>query len=311
MKKILSVYFSIFIFASPVFAAMADDSIDEEIRRTYRTDVIEKDLLPSLPKVDPAINIDSEDTVFTQSSPAPPPQKTTSTPEPQANFYNTNYQNNGFVQTQKPNLLQSQIDSDFAKAYKEIKIKKGTRFKLKLQNSISDTTPRGTRVTFVSVYPETSRYVTIPTGTVFKGQVVNSHSPQLLGNGGLIQIKVDQVVYKRSSYYIDSKVGIANHKRIYLNNIKGRHKYLKSTANMTRPGNQFMKKMWRISDRLSDSTGGILLVPVAVLSGVVVYGFNIVLSPVLSLFSMGESIKIPSGSYFEIKLTEDAIIREY
>ncbi len=299
MKKVLTVYLILFMFLSPAYCAMVDDSIDSDIRRNYKTDVIEKDLLLSLPKVEPSLNYDSEDTVFTPN----PSEVKTSQP--------VNYSKPQQQQSAVTKKIESAINNDYAREYKEIKIKKGTRFKLRLQNTIADTTPRGTVVTFVSVYPETQRYITIPAGTVFKGQVVNSHSPQLLGNGGLIQLKVDQIVYKRSAYYVSSKVGIANYKRIYLNNIKGRQTYLKSMTKLTKPGNKFMKKMWGVSDRLSDSGPGVILIPIAIVCGVVVYGFNVLLSPVLSLFSIGDSIRIPSGSYFEIKLTEDAIIRDY
>lgn len=284
MKKVLIVYIVLFLFLSPVYAAIVDDSIDASIKRTYKTDIIEKDLLPNLPNVEPSTPYESDATVFTQEE------------KPVTNV----------VKTQS-----SHVSQNYTRDYKEIKVKKGTRFKVRLQNNIGDSTPRGTRVTFVSVYPETSRYVTIPAGTVFRGQVFNSHSPQVLGNGGLIQLKIDELVYKRSAYHINSKVGIANYKRIYLNNIKGRQKYLKNISNITKPGNKFMHKMLRVSERLNDGGVEIILIPVAVFCGVVVYGFNIVLSPVLSLFSMGESIRIPSGSYFEIKLTEDAIIRDY
>lgn len=284
MRKFLIVYIILYLFFSPVYAAIVDDSIDESIKRTYKTDVVEKNLLPKLPQVTPSVNYESDATIFTSEE------------KPVSNV----------IQTQS-----SQISKTYTKEYKEIKIKKGTRFKVRLQNSIGDTTPRGTRITFVSVYPETSRYVTIPAGTVFRGQVFNSHPPQLVGNGGLIQLKIDEVVYKRSAYHIDSKVSIANYKRIYLNNIKGRQKYFKNMGNFTRPGCRFMKKMWGVTERLNAGGAEVILVPVAILCGVVVYGFDAILSPVLSLFSMGESIRIPSGTYFEIKLTHDAIIREY
>ena len=41
-------------------------------------------------------------------------------------------------------------------------------------------------------------------------------------------------------------------------------------------------------------------VPVVV--GGAVYGVNLVISPVISVFKKGESIAIPSGSIFEIKI---------
>lgn len=284
MRKILIFYIVLFLLIQPVYAVIADDSVDASIRKTYNTDIVEKNLLPNLPQVEPTVQYDSQSTIFEQED------------QPI----------NNIIKTQS-----LQITQNYDRQYKEIKVRKGTRFKLKLQNSIGDTTPRGTRITMVSVYPEASRYVTIPAGTVFRGQVINSHPPQLLGNGGLVEIKMDELIYKGSAYHIDSKVSIANYKRIYLDNIKGRQKYLKSMGNFTRPGNRFMNKMWRVSERLSDGGAEVILVPVALFCGVAVYGFNMALSPVLSLFSMGESMRIPRGTYFEIKLTENALIREY
>lgn len=283
MRKILIVYIVLFLFLQPVYAVIADDSVDASIRKTYNTDIVEKNLLPNLPQVEPSA-YDSEPTIFMQEE------------KPVNNTFKTQ---------------SLQVTQNYSKQYKEIKIRKGTRFKLRLQNSIGDTTPRGARISMVSVYPETSRYVTIPAGTVFRGQVINSHPPQLLGNGGLVEIKMDELIYKGSAYHINSKVSIANYKRIYLDNIKGRQKYVKSMGNFTRPGNKFMNKMWNVSERLNDGGVEVILIPVALFCGVVVYGFNILLSPVLSLFSMGESIRIPRGTYFEIKLTENALIREY
>lgn len=300
MKKIFIVYIVSFLLFSPAYSAMVDDSIDESIRKTYKTSEIEN-LLPNLPKVEPSLQYEQNDTVFTTGEKIPAKNYSEL---PVNNIKKEPLNNTVKIPT-------AQISQNYNKDYKEIKVKKGTRFKVKLQNGIADTTPRGTRVAFVSVYPETSRYVTIPAGTVFRGQVLNSHPPQLLGNGGLIELKIDELVYKRSAYHIDSKVSIANYKRIYLNNIKGRQKYLNSMTKITKPGNRFMRKMLGVSKQMNAGAAEIILVPVAIACGAVYYGVNIILSPVLSIFSTGESIKIPSGSYFEIKLTEDAIIRDY
>ena len=93
---------------------------------------------------------------------------------------------------------------------------KGKKFKVRITSQVSDRTPAGTRLSFVSRYPETATYVTIPSGTVFKGKVTDSHPPNITGNGGLIVIEVDEMVYKGKTYKIDAKISVANEKRIFL-----------------------------------------------------------------------------------------------
>lgn len=277
MKKIWALFLLLSITTSSVNALMVDDSVDSSIRNTYKTDVIENVLLPKLPQAMPGNNLQSQqDTVFSQ-----------------------------------PQVLNKQPETpQYNRQYREISVKKGTKFKVRSQHTITDKTPRGTKLTFVSVYPETSRYVTIPSGTVFHGVVTDSHSSQLFGNGGLIEIKVDELVYKRSPFFIDANVSVANHRRVYFNNIKGKHCFLRNMGRISRPGSKFMGKMWNICGTLTDGPE-ILLTPLPLACGVVVYAVNIGLSPVLSIFSTGQSITVPSGSYFEIKLTQDAVIRDY
>lgn len=277
MKKVLSVYFIWVFLALPAFCAYADDSIDASIKKTYNTGKIEKELLPNLPLVEPSpiLEQNNQSTVF---SPLP-----------------------------KQNAV---ISQNYNKEYKEIKIKKGTKFKVKSYSAINDTTPRGTKVTFKSMYPETSRYVTIPAGTILTGQVIDSHSPQYTGNGGLIQIKVDELTYKNAVYYINANVSTVNYKRVYINNIKGKHTYLKNMGKIIKPGKRFLGKTWKMSESLTNGPQ-ILLIPFALGSGLIVFGANVIVSPALAIFSTGESIKIPASTYFEIKLKEDAIIKDY
>lgn len=277
MRKLLSFYFACVLLTLPAYCLYADDSVDENIKKTYQTDKIEKDLLPNLPRVQPISIIDKSNqaTVFTPSSPH-----------------------------------NAVITQDYNKEYKEIKIKKGTKFKVKCSTSLSDNAQRGARVSFVSVYPETSRYITVPTGTIIKAQITDTHGPQLTGNGGLIQIKANELVYKNSTYYIEGNIVNANYKKVFLNNIKGKHTYLKNMGKIVQPGRRFLGKTWNMCGRL---TGGpeLLLAPFALGSGVIVFGANVVVTPALSIFSTGKSISLPAGTYYEIKLTQDAIIKDY
>lgn len=189
-------------------------------------------------------------------------------------------------------------------------VPKGKKFKVRLQQTISDKTPEGTRISFVSVYPETSTYITIPSGTIFKGKISDSHPPYITGNGGLIVINVDQMIYKGKAYEIDAKVSVANGKHIFLNNIKGKRQYFQSIPKAMKPGNRYFKKMWRVTCNLAKNDSGveIILTPFSLLTGTVVWAVNFVTSPVLAIFYKGKSITIPKDSPFTIQLREDAIL---
>lgn len=272
---------------------LVDDSIDASIRAKYNTQKIENDLLPELPKDLPPF--DTADDAFSPSSSEPPIavpsySGTTSPSKVPAKVTTTN----SYV---KNNIKSTAI------------LKKGKKFKVKLQNTVSDRTKAGTKISFVSQYPESFRYITVPAGTVFRGKVVDSHEPYISGNGGLIVIKVDEMLYKGASYEVDAKISIANEKRIFLNNIKGKRKYMKNTWNSTTFGSKYLKKMWKSSCRFANKGGiNIVLAPFPTAAGLVVYGANVISSPVIALFTKGGSISIPAGSKFVIQLTEDAVI---
>ena len=189
-------------------------------------------------------------------------------------------------------------------------IKKGKKFKVRIQQTVSDKTTEGSRISFVSTYPETSTYATIPAGTVFKGRVSNTHQPYWTGNGGLIVINVDQMVYKGRTYEVDAKVSVANGKRIYLNNIKGKRMYFQSIPKALKPGTSYFKKMWKVTCKLAQNDNGveIILTPFSFLAGTVVYAVNFVTSPVLAIFYKGKSITIPQNSPFTIQLRKDVML---
>lgn len=212
------------------------------------------------------------------------------------------------LKTEKPAAVKN--NSYYKNNLKTYVVPKGKKFKVRLQQTISDKTPEGTRISFVSTYPETSTYVTVPAGTVFKGRISDSHPPYITGNGGLIVIKVDQIIYKGRAYDIDAKVSIANGKHIFFNNIKGKRMYFQSIPKALKPGTKFFKKMWRVTCNLAKNESGveIILTPFSLLTGTVVYALNLVTSPVLAIFYKGKSITIPSGSPFTIQLREDAVL---
>lgn len=229
-----------------------------------------------------------------------PPPKTTSTTKPAAQKTPQTVQK---VNTTNNSYYKNNTKTTYV-------VPKGKKFKVRLQQTISSNTPEGTRISFVSRYPESATYITIPAGTIFKGKIIDSHKPQVTGNGGLIVINVDQMIYNGRAYEIDAKVRIANEKRIFFNNIKGKRMYFQSIPKSIKPGANYFKKMWRVTKKLAKNESGveIILTPFSLVAGTVVYAVNFVASPVLAIFYKGNSITIPKDSPFTIQLSENALI---
>ena len=66
--------------------------------------------------------------------------------------------------------------------------------------------------------------------------------------------------------------------------------------------------MWKSTKKLANDGVTIIFSPFTLVSGLVVFGVNIMASPVIAVFSKGGSISIPADSAFQIKLTEDVTI---
>ena len=279
MKKIVFLI-TIMMFCT-CHAFELDTSVDDEIRRNYNPSAIEQSL-PALPKVTPT------QTPTTQAPPKTQP----------------------IIQPAKPQigvkkLPTSQIDKSTA-----IRIPKGTKFKVRSSAYLSDSTRVGARLSFTTLQPVTKRYVTIPAGTVFNAVVINSHPPQATGNGGLLEIAVDGMRYNGKTYYSQGKITKANHKKVFVNNIKGKRQYWKGVGNQISKGQKFYKKTRRVSNNLTDNPITLIVAPVPTIVGLGVYAMNFVGSPIFSIGSKGGRLSIPAGSEFEIKLQED-IYLEY
>lgn len=277
MKKIIVLVILMMFCKCQAFEL--DTSVDDEIRRNYNPSAIEQSL-PALPKV----------------SPTQPPVKTTTQAPPKTQPV----QQPSKLQIGVKKLNYSPIDKSTA-----IRIKKGTKFKVKSSAYLSDTTSTGARFSFTTLQPVTQRYVTIPAGTVFSALVTNSHPPQASGNGGLLEIAVDGINFKGKTYYAQGKVTKANHKKVFVNNIKGKRQYWKNVGKQIDKGEIFYKKTRRTSAKLADNPVGIIISPIPTIVGMGAYAVNLAGSPIFSLGSKGGKISIPAGSEFEIKLLED------
>lgn len=272
------------LFACRSMAFELDPSVDEEIRKNYNPSALEQNL-PALPKVAPTqTSTPSKSTTISTTAP-PKTQPISQTTRPQ------------IIVKNMPN---SKIDKSTA-----IRIKKGTKFKVRSSAYLADTTRTGARLTFTTLQPVTQRYITIPAGTVFNAVVVNSHQPQATGNGGLLQVEVDGIQYNGKTYYSQGKVTKANHKKVFVNNIKGKRQYWKGVANQIDKGQNFYKKTRRASNKLTDNPITLIISPIPTIVGLGTYAVNLVGSPLFSIGYKGGRLSIPAGSEFEIKLLDD------
>lgn len=279
-KKILTTLLALFIGVLPVYSLELDLSVDEEIKKQYNPSKLENDVLPALPK----INTPSSAVKTPVQNPAVSVPKTTP-----------------IYSTSKPNITK-------ANPKDAIKISKWTKFQVRSNQNISDWQKEGTTVSFTSSAPVYKKYVTIPSGTVFKGVVVDSHQPQRTGNGGLIVLRITSMNYNGKSIPLNAKLTKANTKKVFFNNVKGKRQYWKSVGKQIDKGENFYKKTRRTSSKLADNPIGIIICPIPVIVGLVGYTANTAASPVVGLFSKGGHISIPTGSMFEIKLLDDAFI---
>lgn len=286
----------------PAIALTFDPSLDDEVRKNYNPNKIEEDMaLPALPKI---LNESSSEPIKPISQqiknptlPKPAVQKQISAPQHAASA----------VKTVRPTQTGSMSEQTVTPG-NSVTLARGTKIRVKLLNNISDRTRRGTRLSFVSQYPVSTTYFTIPSGTVFSGIIANSHGPQLSANGGLIVIKVTSVSINGDNRNIDANVTEANYKYVFFNNIKGKRKYMKSMFKSTSPGMHFCKKMFSVSGDLLQGGSSAILTPFSLCFGVLAVAGNVMVSPALALFYKGDHVYLKEGSALEIRLMQDLII---
>lgn len=281
----------------PVLSLELDTSIDEDIRRNYNPNQIDEDMgLPALPKI-----LNQPNAVEVQNI---QPKKVNS-----GEFNSTSSGTGNLVQV-KPTkqTAKTNYKKSLSAQSSYITLKKGTKIKTKLLTNVSDYSPKGTRLSFVTTYPVTTTYFTIPSGTKLQGVVVNSHRPWLSGNGGLIEIKLTSISMQAEIQPISAFVANANHKKIFFNNIKGKRKYAKSMLKVMKPGSQFCKKMMGVTFNLARDGSSVLISPFSFTAGILALGGNVIVSPVIALFYKGEHISFKSGNEFVFKLDQDVFV---
>ena len=188
------------------------------------------------------------------------------------------------------------------------KIKKGTVVEVLSVSAVSDWQRAGAKVKFKSKKVKNGRGFTIPSGTIFYGEIIESHQPQITCNGGLVVLRVYSMGYKGNIVPIDAYIIRANDKKIFFNNIKGKRTYLKTVYQKGNWGRALFGKMCSLTVNLGKDGSTLLLSPFPFVYGTICLGANTIISPITAFFSKGGHISIPAGSSYKIKFTNDAWI---
>lgn len=270
-----------------------DTSVDDEIRTKYDPDKIERDYgLPPLPE-NLKQEIDNKSKTKTNTTNTTNSVNTTKTTEEKKELAKKQYA----TVTEKKKLTQP------------INLKSGMKFNARSISVITDKLPVGSRVYFKLSGAVKTKYYSLPENTKFSGVVVDSHTPQITGNGGLVEIVIDDIIVEGNWKTINGKITKVNYKNIYLNNIKGKRQYLANIANTVSKGGKFYDKMYTQTRQLASNGITVILSPIPYIAGVTTFAGYLILSPVCSLFSKGKSLHIPSNTMFVIKLSQDVTIQ--
>lgn len=275
LKKIISVIiFS--MFCIPALAYDIDTSVNSQIEQKYDSNKLNKDM-----KVNQA---------STNTNNKPP--KTTPV-----------FDNSTPIITKVSNTI-----SNITTPKTGTKIPSGTKFSVKSNIAVSGWSGVNSLLTFTSTEPVYKSGVTIPQGTQFKGTITASHAGQMTGNGGLIKIKITSMTFNGKTIQVEGKITKANSKNVFFNNIKGARQYLQGVDNKINQGITFYKKARNLSSKMSSNPVGTILAPLPTITGWLGSALCTVSSPVTGLTQKGKNISLPSGTVYEIKLTQDAYI---
>lgn len=290
MNKWLT-FLLLILFASKGFAFDLDETVDDEIRKNYNPSQLIQD-------------VKIKDTALDKNIQATPPKQSTAEQLPAL----PNIINQG-SSTKQSDIKNSTIVIQ-TKPYTggNIKVKAGTSFNVTNSATISDWQRQGTKIKFTTKTNNSGVYYNIPAGTVFYGEILESHQPQITCNGGLVVIKVYSMIYKGQTVPVIAYVTRANDKKIFFNKIKGSRTYLKTTWKKGNWGRTLFDKMWGVTVGLGSDSSTIILTPFPLAYGSICLGLNTITSPICAFFSKGGHVSIPAGSQFRIKLVDDVYI---
>ena len=142
-----------------------DETVDDEIRKNYNPTQLIQDVKGKDSALEKNI----------QSVPYPVAVKDSNLPELPS-----------IAEEDKPQVSVQKLYPEIkAQTYTggNIKMKQGTMFNVTSETSISDWQRKGTEVRFTSHSNTYGKGFTIPTGTIFIGEIIDSHQPQISCNG--------------------------------------------------------------------------------------------------------------------------------
>lgn len=269
-----------------------DETVDDEIRKNYNPNKLIQDV-----GIDnTALNKKLKSTPKTPEETLPALPNITK--QPQNNKTKSDVSGNNIVVKTPPKVYTSG----------NIKINKGTKLNVVNTSAISDWQIKGTQIKFVNNTPIHLKRCTIPQSTVFNGEIVDSHRPQITCNGGLVAIKVHSMIYKGQTIPINAYIIRADDKKIFFNNIKGDRTYLKTMWKKGNWGRTLFNKMMTLTVSLGASGSTLVLSPFPLAYGTICLGANTILSPITAFFAKGGSVSIPAQSKFRIKLLDDVMV---
>ena len=271
MKSFLTIL--LFLFLTPCLgnAKQYDDAVDAHIRKKYNAE------LPPLPDSAPS------KTDIPHNSPAAPNYKHPKTLQPLA---------------------------DYNPSGKTYTLKNGTKLILISQNKASNWNAEGSKVQFLLQNPVSlNEGAVIPSGAVLKGTVVNSHAPQITGNGGLLKLKINEIYYNGLMSAIDADLTKVNSKKVFFNNIKGKRRYLQNCKKAMTPGKKTYKTMKKAARALSPIPVINILSIIPYTIGAAAYIINLPIAPLASVFMKGGAVSIPAGTAFYAEVSGTVQIR--
>lgn len=277
LKKIFINLLILTISAMPVLAFDLDMSVDDTIKKQYDTGKLEQDVLNN------NINQSQKQSIKNSTSKSLPSATLDYSPTP---------------------MVITKADNVYTK-----KIPQWTTFTAKSNHAISGYSRKGTKVSFTTTENIYKKEVTIPAGTKFYGEIVNSHGAQSTGNGALVVLKITSMTYNGTTYQVRGKITKAKSKKIFFNNIKGQRQYIAGIGKQIDKGENFYKKTRRVSSKMSDNPILVILSPIPTLVGFVSYAGCTALSPITALTTKGGNLNLPAGSVFEIKLLDRVYVK--
>lgn len=185
---------------------------------------------------------------------------------------------------------------------KTLTIKNGTEIILVSKDKISSWNKEGTKISFVLQNQIiTQEGEIIPSGTLFKAVVTKSHPPQFFGNGGLVELKFNEIYYNGILSLIKTRLKEVNSQKVITKSIKGKRQYWQNCNKAMTFGKKTFNTMKKAGKSLSPFPVLNILSIVPYSIGGATYILNVASSPIISIFMKGTSVNIQKDTVFILK----------